>query len=90
MCFTVNIFHFKCSDNPLLAEFIVVQAKRSKDKVGIRTIQEENAAIPYYKANKAMVITNNYFTPNAKSLAYANPIQLIDRDKLSEIIRDIQ
>lgn len=70
-------------------ETTVVQAKRYKDKVGVRAIQEVNASIPYYNANKAMVITNSYFTSNAKSLAIANQIQLIDRDKLENIINDI-
>lgn len=70
-------------------ETTVVQAKRYKDKVGVRAIQEVNAAIPYYKASKAIVITNSYFTPNAKSLAMANQIQLIDRDKLAKLIHEL-
>lgn len=70
-------------------ETTVVQAKRYKNKVGVRAVQEVNAANPYYNASKAMVITNNYFTPNAKSLAIANQIQLIDWDKLAKIINDI-
>lgn len=71
------------------SETTVVQAKRYKGKVGVRAIQEVNAAIPYYSASKAIVITNSYFTSNAKSLALANHIQLIDRDKLAKIIQDI-
>ena len=68
----------------------VVQAKRYKDKVGVKAVQEVYAAIPYYKASNAMVVTNSYFTTQAKNLAYTNHIQLIDRDKLTQLIRDIK
>lgn len=65
---------------------IVVQAKRWKDKVGITAIQEVVGAIGHYGASKGLVITNNYFTPNAKALAKSNNIELWDRDKLIEIM----
>lgn len=63
---------------------IVVQAKRYKDKVGNKAIQEVNGAIGYYKASAGMVITNSYFTSNAENLAKANNITLWDRRKLIE------
>lgn len=67
-------------------EKIVVQAKRWRDKVGIKAIQEVVGAINYYKANKGMVITNSYFTPNAKELAVSNNIDLWDRNVLVEVM----
>lgn len=63
-------------------EIIVVQAKRYKGKVSNSAIQEVVAAIPYYNATRAMVVTNSYFTKNAKTLANANQVILWDRNDL--------
>jgi restriction endonuclease Mrr len=63
-------------------EKTAVQAKCYADKVGNYAVQEVLAAKSMYKAHRAMVVTNNYFTDAAKSLATANRIELWDRDKL--------
>ncbi|MBP5330377.1 MAG: restriction endonuclease [Lachnospiraceae bacterium] len=60
----------------------VVQCKRYKGSVGISAVQEAIGAIGYYKADKAMVVTNSYFTPNAVNLAKANDVELWDRNRL--------
>ncbi|RVT62775.1 restriction endonuclease [Niallia taxi] len=60
----------------------VVQAKRYSKSIGVSAVQEIVAAMGYYKANGAMVITNSYFTPAAENLAKANKVRLIDRDEL--------
>lgn len=65
-------------------ERIVVQAKRYNSTVGIAAIQEVIGAKNYYEANKCMVVTNNYFTPNAIELAKANNVELWDRKVLIE------
>ncbi len=67
-------------------EKIVIQAKRFGGKVGNKAVQEIMAAMSLYKGQKGMVVTNNYFTPAAIELAYANDIELIDRDSLGELI----
>jgi restriction system protein len=67
-------------------ERIVIQAKRYKNKVGIRAVQEINSARNYYKAQKAWVITNNYFTSPVIKLAESSDVQLIDRNELVDII----
>ena len=67
-------------------ERIVIQAKRYSSKVGNGAVQEVVASIKYYNANKAIVITNNYFTKPAKELAKANSVELIDRDKLKKLM----
>lgn len=59
-----------------------MQCKRYKGKVGISAVQEVLGAKGYYKADKAMVITNSYFTPNAIKLANANDVELWDRNDL--------
>ena len=63
-------------------EKIVVQAKRYKNKVGNGAVQEIVAAMSYYKATKAMVVTNSSFTKNAVKLAKANHVVLWDREKI--------
>lgn len=67
-------------------EKIIVQLKRYAKKVSVSAIQEIKTAENYYKASKAWVITNNYFTAPAKELAQANDIKLIDRDSLMQLI----
>lgn len=59
----------------------VIQAKRWKGKVGVRSVQEVLAAKGYYKCQEALVVTNSYFTNQAKVLAKANDVELWDRKK---------
>lgn len=65
---------------------IVVQAKRWSSKVGIEAVQQILGAKEYYKANECMVVTNNYFTPNALNLASSSRVELWDRKKLLDIM----
>ncbi len=67
-------------------ERIIVQAKRWKEKVGIKAIQEVIGAVGFYKADKGYVITNNFFTKPAVNLAKANNIELWDREKLITVM----
>ena len=67
-------------------EKIVVQAKRWSSKVGIEAVQQIIGAKSYYKANRCIVATNNYFTPNAINLANSSSVDLWDRNKLLEIM----
>ncbi|MBX4272206.1 restriction endonuclease [Clostridium estertheticum] len=67
-------------------EKIVVQAKRWASKVGIGAVQQIVGAKMYYKATKCIVVTNNYFTPNAINLASSSSVELWDRTKLLEIM----
>lgn len=65
---------------------IVVQAKRWNSKVGVEAVQQVVASMKYYNADRSMVITNNYFTENAKILAKCNEVELYDRRKLYNLI----
>lgn len=65
---------------------IVVQAKRYKNKVGIKAVQEINSAKTYYNAAEAWVITNNFFTSHAIKLAKSADIRLIDRYILADLM----
>jgi restriction system protein len=64
----------------------VVQAKRSKNPVGIKAVQEVAGAVRHYNGNKGIVITNNRFTENAYNLAESNEVELWDRKILIEFI----
>ena len=63
-------------------EVTVVQAKRYQGNVGNKAVQEIVAAQAYYGADRAMAVTNSYFTNPAKKLAEANDVELWDRDNL--------
>ncbi|GFP74814.1 restriction endonuclease [Clostridium fungisolvens] len=65
---------------------IVVQAKRWNSKVGVEAVQQVVASMKYYNADRSMVITNSYFTENAKILAKYNEVELYDRGKLYNIV----
>jgi len=67
-------------------EKIVVQAKRYKNNVGNRAVQEVVASIAHYGANKGMVVTNSQFTKSAVELARSNQIRLIDGNELNSLI----
>jgi HJR/Mrr/RecB family endonuclease len=65
---------------------IVVQAKRYSGNVGNSAIQEVTAAKGLYSANRGIVVCNRSFTREAMVLAAANSIDLIDREKLIEML----
>ncbi|HMJ08807.1 MAG TPA: restriction endonuclease [Pyrinomonadaceae bacterium] len=67
-------------------ERTVVQAKRFGGSVGNKAVQEVVAAKALYKADKAIVVTNNFFTTPAQELAKANAVELIDREALSRLL----
>lgn len=70
---------------------IVIQAKRygMKNRVGISAVQEINAAQAYYKAHEGWVVTNSVYTRQAKELAEACNVKLIDRVELQKLINKI-
>jgi HJR/Mrr/RecB family endonuclease len=70
---------------------IVIQAKRygMKNRVGISAVQEIYAAQAYYKAHESWVVTNSVYTRQAKELAEACHVKLIDRVELQKLINKI-
>lgn len=64
----------------------IVQAKRSKKPVSIKAVQEVASVIKHYRANKAVVITNNRFTKNAFELADSHKVELWEREELIDFI----
>jgi restriction system protein len=68
----------------------VIQAKRYKSKVGIKAVQEAVASKGYYQCDRAMVVTNSYFTNQARTLASRNKVELWDRKVLSKNLLQVK
>lgn len=65
---------------------IAIQAKNYSGNVGLEAVQQALSGKSYYKCNEAMVITNSYFTRQAIELAGTSGVDLVNRDKLKDII----
>ena len=68
----------------------VVQVKKHTETISNKAIQEVVAAKFYYKADKAMVVTNSLFTKGAIDLALANDVELWDGQKLENVIKELK
>jgi HJR/Mrr/RecB family endonuclease len=66
-----------------------IQAKCYSNTVPNAAIQEVAAGIVYYKLDKGLVVTNNYFSKSAMQLAESNNVILWDRNMLREKIFEI-
>jgi hypothetical protein len=69
---------------------IVVQAKQCQDTVGNSSVQQVFAALRFYNANEAWVVTTSTFSKDAIDLAYQTGVRLIDGSRLlnlSELLR---
>lgn len=64
-------------------ERLAIQTKRYKGTVGVKAVQEVAGGKIYYKATEAIVITNSFFTPQAKKLAETLGVKLINRKRLA-------
>lgn len=65
---------------------IAVEAKRWRKKVSNRAVQQINSGKFFYRCDRAWVITNNYFTIQAKELARSCNVELINRNGLNDMI----
>jgi restriction system protein len=65
------------------------QCKRYKKNVGNKAVQEAHAGKSYYNLAEVYVVTNRYFTKSAKELAHKTGVQLIDRDGLYKMVRNV-
>lgn len=63
---------------------IGIQAKCYSGSVGNKAVQESVAGRNYYRLDKVIVVTNNFFTESAKKLAMTNLVVLWDRNILKE------
>lgn len=63
-----------------------IQCKHYSHDVGINAVYQITGGMKYYGANVGVVLTNRYFTENAKTMAAATGIVLWDRDFLLSLI----
>lgn len=63
---------------------IGIQSKCYSGSVGNSAVQEAVAGMSFYKVDKSIVITNNYFTTSVIELAKSNRVILWDRTILKE------
>ena len=61
---------------------LAIQVKRYSRPVGVKAIQEVASGAQFYKADKAVVVTNSTFTDNAKKMSNKLKVQLVDRNSL--------
>lgn len=71
-------------------ERIAIQVKCYSKAVSLGGVQQAVAGMHKYNCNKAMVVTNNYFTAGAQELASHSSCELIDRDGLTRLILQAQ
>lgn len=69
---------------------IGIQAKCYSSTVGNSAIQQVVAGKNHYRLDKAMVITNNFFTDSAKELAISNSVVLWDRSNLKAKLEEFE
>lgn len=67
-------------------ERFAVQVKRYKGKVSRRAVSDAVGAMRHYNCNRCMVVTNSYYTDDARVLADTNHCVLVDRDELASWI----
>lgn len=65
-----------------------IQCKNYSSPLGNKCVQEAYSGKQYYNCHVGVVVTNNYFTENAKKLANKNGILLWDRTTLKDMIKE--
>ena len=64
------------------------QCKRYSGRIGNRPVQEVFTGKTIYGCNKAVVMTNSYFTASAKKAAKSTEVELWDRDTLKKLLME--
>ncbi|MEI6429648.1 MAG: restriction endonuclease [Pseudanabaena sp. ELA607] len=68
------------------SQLIAIQAKRSKNKIGYKAVQEVYTARGIYQTKEAWVVTNSYFTAPTQARAKQLGVKLYDRNNLQQLI----
>lgn len=61
---------------------LAIQCKKYSNPVGNKAVQEVSSGKRYYHADACAVVTNNTYTPSARSLAIAESVLLLHHDDL--------
>lgn len=65
------------------------QTKLYSKNVGVKAVQEIKAGKDYFGLDSAVVVTNQYLTPNAKRMAKQVGVHTIERQELADMISNI-
>ncbi|MFA8440101.1 restriction endonuclease [Pueribacillus sp. YX66] len=65
-----------------------IQAKCYSGNISNRAVQEISAGVKHYNLDRAIVVTNSYFTNSAIKLANSNDVVLWDRNILKDKINE--
>lgn len=68
---------------------VVIQCKLYSKPVGNKAVQEVIAASNYYRANSAVVVSNNTYTTSARQLAQTSGVELLHHNQLSEFFNNL-
>lgn len=66
------------------------QCKRSESKIGVKPIGEVLRGMNHYQCPKGVIITNNYFTPQAQMESKVNNVELWDRRKVLSLCKSVE
>ena len=66
-----------------------IQCKYYSSNIGNAAVQQAHTGKSIYHKDIAVVLTNQYFTPQAQEEAKALNVKLWDRDKLQELMNNI-
>lgn len=72
---------------PLLSGKYIIQCKRYNSSVGESVIRDLYGVITSERANKGILMTTGYFTKSAIAFADGKQIELIDGEKLHELLQ---
>ena len=65
------------------------QCKCYSSSIGVKAVQEVSSGSIYYNCDRAVVITNNYFTPAAINMAKRIGVILWDRNELENLLNTL-
>lgn len=76
------------NNQPLFSGKYIIQCKRYSGSVGTSIIRDLYGVVTAESANKGILITTGYFTNDAISFATEKPIELIDGDRLQDLLME--
>lgn len=74
------------SDDPITGGLYIIQCKRYSSKVGEPVVRDLYGVINHINASKGVLITNSDFSKQAIDFANGKPLELINGDKLRELL----
>lgn len=74
------------NEQPIFKGLYIIQCKRYSNPIGESIIRDLFGVVSSERANKGILVTNSKFTKSAKDFARNKPIELIDGNKILELL----